>query len=113
MQTNVRKPLRNDIRIAPLRLPVFIRTLAIGESCEHSQLRMTATPFPACSKQAGASFIGTTLTLSDVCYLSALEVNVLQNYFERGSEEYPFKVTQQCEILIQKSATSDSILARY
>jgi hypothetical protein len=43
---------------------------------------------------------------------SALTSNVLQNYFERRSEEYPFKVTHQCGILIQKSAPSDSILAR-
>ena len=38
---------------------------------------------------------------------------VLQNYFELPSEEIFFKIAHRCGILIQETARSDSILARF
>jgi hypothetical protein len=44
---------------------------------------------------------------------SALTPIVLQNDFERWSEEYFSEIARQCGILIQESAPSDSNLAHY
>ena len=38
---------------------------------------------------------------------------MLQNYFELPSEEIFFKIAHRCGILIQETARSDSILARF
>ena len=45
--------------------------------------------------------------------MSALTPIVLQNYFELPSEEIFFKIAHRCGILIQETARSDSILARF
>ena len=45
--------------------------------------------------------------------MSGVGGNVLQNYFELPSEEVFFKIARRCGILIQETARSDSILARF
>ena len=45
--------------------------------------------------------------------MSAHRGIVLQNYFEFPSEEIFFKIAHRCGILIQETARSDSILARF
>ena len=66
----------------------------------------------ACS-EAAMSPIGTTRTSDDVRSALAIGGIVLQNYFELPSEEIFFKIAHRCGILIQETARSDSILARF
>jgi hypothetical protein len=58
------------------------------------------------------SALGQSRRLSDVG-MSASPPIVLQKYFELPSEEIFFKIAHQCGILIQETARSDSILARF
>jgi hypothetical protein len=58
------------------------------------------------------SGLGQSRRLSDVG-MSASPPIVLQNYFELPSEEIFFKIAHRCGILIQETARSDSILARF
>ena len=67
-----------------------------------------------CNKiSTSTSEVGQTLHFSDVGVMSALHPIVLQNDFERWSEEYFSEIARQCGILIQESVHSDSNLAHY
>src|SRR5580658_1276034 len=59
------------------------------------------------------SLLGPKLTSGTIKRMSDVGGIVLQNYFELPSEEIFFKIAHRCGILIQETARSDSILARF